>query len=170
MLCRDWGHGHWSDGPTAHGHTQGCCLNQLAGEASMMAGQKQNTTRGKFLWLRSVWRSCTSSLALTLGSILALLQEDFCPSKTFSKLFEIVAVSENSYVANVTVKVTLGNPELRIITLAPTKLVEMLIKNRIIKDLAENNMMETDHHGFCKRNLCLCKIFTFFVHINYWVW
>lgn len=68
-----------------------------------------------------------------------------------------------------TVKVILGNPGLRSLTLAPRKLVEMLIKSRIIKDLAENNMMETDHHGFCKRNLCLCKIFTFFVHINYWV-
>lgn len=33
--------------------------------------------RGKFLWLRSVWRSCTSILALILGNILALLQEDF---------------------------------------------------------------------------------------------
>lgn len=67
------------------------------------------------------------------------------------------------------VQVILGNPGLRSITLAPGKLVKMLIKNRIIKELAENNMMETDHHGFCKRNLCLCKIFTFFVHINYWV-
>jgi len=60
------------------------------------------------------------------------------------------------------VKVILGNSELRILTLAPRKLVEMLIKNRIIKDPAENNMMETDHHGFCKRDLCLCKLFTFF--------
>ncbi|CAM4524930.1 unnamed protein product [Lepidochelys kempii] len=86
--------------------------------------------------------------------------------------FMSVTVSNDWKIANVTPifkKGSRGDPgnyRLVSLTSVPGKLVETIVKNKIVRHLEEHKLLGKSQHGFCKGRLCLTNLLEFFERVN----
>ncbi|CAM5143906.1 unnamed protein product [Eretmochelys imbricata] len=59
-----------------------------------------------------------------------------------------------------------GNYRLVSLTSVPGKLVETIVKNKIVRHLEEHKLLGKSQHGFCKGRLCLTNLLEFFEGVN----
>uniref|UniRef100_K7EZH3 Reverse transcriptase domain-containing protein n=1 Tax=Pelodiscus sinensis TaxID=13735 RepID=K7EZH3_PELSI len=52
------------------------------------------------------------------------------------------------------------------LTSVPGKLVETIVKNKIVKHVEEHNLLDKSQHGFCKGKSCLTNLLEFFEGVN----
>ncbi|CAM5159894.1 unnamed protein product [Natator depressus] len=86
--------------------------------------------------------------------------------------FKLATVSNDWKIANVTPifkKGSRGDPgnyRLVSLTSVPDKLVETIVKNKIVSHIAEHKLLCKSQHGFCKGRSCLTNLLEFFEEIN----
>uniref|UniRef100_K7F032 Reverse transcriptase domain-containing protein n=1 Tax=Pelodiscus sinensis TaxID=13735 RepID=K7F032_PELSI len=84
--------------------------------------------------------------------------------------FKSASVPNDSKVANVTPifkKDSRGNYRLVSLTSVPGKLVETIVKNKIVRHVEEHNLLDKSQHGFCKGKSCLTNLLEFFEGVKH---